>query len=154
MRKAMAARIFVAVSFLFLLPVFSFCQTMNVDDLIGQYSKATEIERGQIEDTYRYKEISSNVTIKDVIDWATFDERTDKGEHFYKVVTEPQMSKAGIPYGILIFFKDKNKVEQFVKGQKIETTGSLIKIVDEVGSFSVWLYAGGLTPEDKIMFAQ
>lgn len=52
---------------------------------------------------------------------------------------------------MLVFYKDKARIESLNKGQKIEVSGSFIKIFDQIGLFSVWIYADNLTPEDKVM---
>lgn len=147
----MAKNIFLGALFLILIPCFCYCETVEIDDLIEKYSGATELTRVQIENTYKNKTISVGGTIKDVVDWDTFDERTDTKAHYYKVIIDPRTSRSGIIYETLIFYKDKAKVEAFNKGQNIEIRGIFVRIIDEVGSFSVWVYGDELTPEDKVM---
>jgi len=143
--------VFIAVLFLTLTASFSYCETMGIDDLIKQYSVATAVQRSQIEASSIYKMISVSGKVKDVIDWAAFDERTDTSGQYYKVVTEMQTLKPSISCSVVIIYKDKAKVEQLAKGQEIKVDGTLIRIVDELTFFSVWVYAEDLTDEDKAM---
>ncbi|MCX5678697.1 MAG: hypothetical protein NTY76_06275 [Candidatus Omnitrophica bacterium] len=151
MRRAIKS-IFAAVLFLTLASSFSYCETISVDELVTRYVNATEVQRQQIESEYRYKTISVSGTIKDVIDWNTFDEKTDTAGHYYKVITESKTAKAGISYEISILYKDKAKVEPLSKGQEIKTDGTFIKIINEINLLSILVYTDELTPEDKVMF--
>lgn len=144
--------IFVSALYLICAASHSYCETVNIDELIGQYSEATGVQRPGIENAYRYKDIKLSGIVKDVRDWNTFDERTDTSALYYRVVTEQQATMGGVNYEALIFYKDKASVEPLSKGQKIEAGGALLKIVDEVGSFSVWVFAGSPSDEDKVMF--
>lgn len=147
-----AKNIFVTVLFSIFLSYFSYCQMIKVDDLVGQYSKATDVQRPQIRDMYKYKTMEVSGIIKDILDWDTFDERTDTAGRYYRVLIIPQRTRDGIFYEVSIFYKDKSKVEPLAKGQDIKVSGTFMKIIDETGSFAVWVYAGELTPEDKMMF--
>lgn len=149
--RRIAKTIFIAVSFL-MLTTFSYCEMISVDELIGQYSNATEIQRQQIEAECKYNTIAVSGVIKDVVDWNTFDERTETTGHYYKVITETQTAKTGISYEISILYKDKSKVVSLIKGQEIKAEGTLIKIINEVSLISIWVYMDELTPEDKVMF--
>jgi hypothetical protein len=150
--KQIIKSIFAAVIFLTLTASFSYCETISVDDLVARYIGATEVQRQQIESEYRYKAISVSGVIKDVVDWNTFDEKTDTPGHYYKVITEPKTAKAGISYEISILYKDKAKVEPLSKGQEIKTDGTFIKIINEINLLSILIYTEELTPEDKVMF--
>ncbi len=149
--RRIAKTIFIAVSFL-MLTTFSYCEMISVDELVGQYSNATEIQRQQIEAKCKYNAMAVSGVIKDVVDWNTFDERTETTGHYYKVITETQTAKTGISYEISILYKDKSKVVPLIKGQEIKAEGTLIKIINEASLISIWVYMDELTPEDKVMF--
>jgi len=126
-------------------------ESVNLDELIADYGKATDVQRNQIIEAQKLKPISVSGTVENVEDWNTFDERTDTAAHYYKVVTAPQMTSAKTPYIALIFYKDKAKVAALARGQKVAVNGVLMKVVDEMGSFSVWVFGDELTAEDKVM---
>jgi len=144
--------VFAAVLFLTVAASFSYCETVSVDELVARYIDATEVQRQQIEAEYRYKTIAVSGVIKDVVDWNTFDEKTDTSGHYYKVITEPKTAKSGISYEISILYKDKAKVEPLSKGQEIKVGGTFIKIINEINLLSILVYTDELTPEDKVMF--
>lgn len=146
-----AKSIFAVIALLVFAASFSYCETVNVDDLVGQYNSATGAQRLQVENAYKYKTVSVVGTVRNVKDWETFDERTDTTGLYYKVITETQMTGGGISYQLMIFYKDKNKADALDKGQAINTSGAFVKIIDEIGIFSVWVYADELTAEDKVM---
>jgi len=116
-----------------------------------QYVSATALNRYQVADSYKYKTISVTGTVKDVVDWDTFDERSDRKARYYKVIIAPRPVAGMPPCEVWLFYRDKTKAEVINKGQAIETSGALIKIIGEGGEFTVWLYGEDLNPEDKFM---
>lgn len=150
--RPIARNVFPAASFLIFTASFAYCQTVNINDLLKEYNNATEVQKQEVIDTYKYKTIAVSGIIEDVADCASFDERADKPGNYYKVVTKPQMQESGASYYVTIFYKDKSSVESLVKGQKINTSGVFVKIIDDPGLLSIWVYADELTPEDKVMF--
>jgi hypothetical protein len=124
---------------------------MKIEEFVEQYRDATDLERPLMEDTHKYDTASATGKVKDAVVWDTFDERSDKAGRYYKVITDMQKTKDGIPYEILIFYKDKAKIEALRKGEEISIRGVFIKIVDETGYFSAWVYAEQLTDEDKVL---
>jgi len=91
-------------------------------------------------------------TVKNVEEWKTFDEKTDTGEHYYKITTEPKKTADGIPYEILVFYKDKAKVRDINKGEEIKVEGRFLKILNQRLILSVWIYGEELTAADKEKF--
>ncbi|MFH1441498.1 MAG: hypothetical protein ABIH18_05620 [Candidatus Omnitrophota bacterium] len=150
--RLIAKSIFITAVFLMLISSFVYCQTVSINDLLKQYNNATEVQKQEIIDTYKYKSIAVRGSVEDVQVWASFDERSDKPGRYYKVNTKQQTLEPGVSYQIIIFYKDKSIVDSFIKGQQINTNGALVKIIDEPGMLSVWVYADELTPEDKVMF--
>lgn len=140
------------VFFLFIFSAsFSYGEVMDIDDLARQYNKATGIQRPQIEDAYKYKALTLKGVVKNVETWSTFDERTDTPGEYYRIVTEPKAITESVSYQVWVFYKDESEASMFNKGQDISTEGTLIKVVTEPGIFYIWVYAGELTEEDKIM---
>lgn len=88
-------RCFLAALFLILAASFSYGETITIDEVVRQYSQVTELQRPQTETAFRYKMINAAGTIEDVLDWDTFDERTDTAGHYYQVVTAPKTTAAG-----------------------------------------------------------
>ena len=150
--RRIAKNIFITALFLISAPCFSFCQTVSVNDLVQGYSNATEVQKQEVLDKYKYKTIVVGGTIEDVADWAGFDEQADRPSHYYKVTTKQQALGSGSYYQVIIFYKDKNSVDALVKGQPIDVNGALVRIIDEPGLLSLWFYADELTSEDKVMF--
>jgi hypothetical protein len=143
-----------AAVFVMALSVFSYCETISAEDLVARYRAATELGRPGIAETYKYSAVSINGTITDVQSWDAFDEVTDTRKYYYRVVTAPQQTKAGVTYEVLVFYKDKTAVESLVKGQKIETDAALLNISDEISLVSVAVFAGTPTDEDKAMLGR
>jgi len=143
--------IFSAVLFSTLAAACSYCEAAGLDEIVGQYNSATEVQRPQVEGQYRYKQVPVDGMIKDVLGWDEFDERTDRGGQYYKVVTLPKVTSGGVMYDIQIFYKDKASVKPLSKGQVIELEATLLKIVDNIGSYTVWVFGDKLSDEDKAM---
>lgn len=145
--------ILIAVSLFVFASSFAYCEAIEINDLVEEYNNATGVQKPQIEEKYRYTVFSVSGVIENVEDWNTFDERTDTAGNYYRVIARPQVTASGISYRILVFYKNKASVESLGKDQEIKTSGSLLKIIDEFGSFSIWIYADPLSPEDKVMLA-
>jgi hypothetical protein len=138
---------------LFTMAVFSNAEAMEIDDLVNQFQPLTDVQRDEFRSVHYYENISVSGVVMNVEPWNMFDERTDMGMLYYRVVTAQKTSSKGVPYEILIFYKDKSKVEGLSEGSTISVTGPIIKILDQRLLFSVWVYAGELTAEDKTMFS-
>ncbi len=151
MRRIVGCVSVLILSLAVILP-FSYCDTIKLDELIGEYSHATDIQRAQLAKHYIYQQMLVSSVIKDVQDWDVFNEATDKGKHYYRVTTEPLKTSEGTPYEIVIFYKDKNKVKDMNKGDKIELEATFLKILDQRLFFSAWFYGEEITPEEKEMF--
>lgn len=143
----LAAILFTAVS-----ASFSYCETITIDELVNQFSHATDVQKSQLDKHYKYEKINVSGTIKNVEPWNTFDERTDVGRHYFKVIMEPRKTADGIPYEILVFYKDKDKVKALDKGQELQLEGTYLKIIDQRLIYSVWVYAEELSAEVKQAF--
>jgi hypothetical protein len=143
----------ITAAFLIMATTFSYCAsaTLDIDELVDRYGAATGVQRPKIEGANRYKVIAAIAVIKDVLDWNTFDKASSRPGRYYKVVTEQQATKAGTLYRVIIYYKDEAKVKNLVKGQRINIDGTFVKINDDIGSFSVWVFADKLTAEDKVM---
>ncbi|MDI6606759.1 MAG: hypothetical protein QME65_06435, partial [Candidatus Omnitrophota bacterium] len=69
-----------------------------------------------------------------------------------QIITNLQKTPKGNPYKVIFLYKNKNKVENMDKGQVIERTASILRIIDDRLWISVWLYEGEFTPEEKAQF--
>jgi hypothetical protein len=130
------------------------CEGVTVDELIKGYNKATDLERSSIMNGHQYKPLSVKGVIENVESWDAFDERTQTKARYYRVTTERQRLDPENTYIVSIFYNDIAKVEKLSKGQAIDVEGSLIKILATPGLFSIWVYAGEMTAEDKVMLEQ
>ncbi|MDD5634940.1 MAG: hypothetical protein PHW46_06665, partial [Candidatus Omnitrophica bacterium] len=83
----MIKKIFAVILFLTAAVPFCYCESITVDELIAQYSQATDIQRAQIESTYKYKTISVSGVIENVENWDIYDERNETKGRYYKVTT-------------------------------------------------------------------
>ncbi|MDD5495648.1 MAG: hypothetical protein PHP46_00940 [Candidatus Omnitrophica bacterium] len=140
------------VAFLVFSASFSYCLVVEPEIFVDEYNAATDLQRAQMDDQYRYVEMNVSGTIKNVEDWDTFDERTDTSRHYYRVTLDTTASPKGVPYEILIFSNDKDKVSMLNRGEKMHFTGTFLKIIDQRLLYSIWVYNGELTEEDKVMF--
>jgi len=143
---------FAAFLFIAMTAPCSYCETITIDELVNQFSHATDVQKAQLEKHYRYEKLNVDGIIKNVEPWDTFDEKTDVGRHYFKVVTEPKKTADGIPYEILVFYKNRDKVKALDKGQEIRLESAYLKIIDQRLIYSVWVYAEDLTPEVKEAF--
>jgi len=137
--------------FLTMAAAFCYADTIGISTLVDKYKNATTVQRSRLSAKYRYHKLYADAVVKDVEIWDTFDGKTDKARRYYKAVTRRKKTRSSTPYQILIFYKDKKQADLLKKRQRISLGGSLIKIVDERLVFSVWIYAGKLTAQDKAM---
>ena len=100
------------------------------------------------------KELSCGGTVSNVGDYNFFDTVNDLGAAYYQVSTVPQKTKNNVTYQLVFLFKDKDKVKDIDKGQKIQKDGKIIRITDERLQISVWLFCGELTENDQHLFKQ
>lgn len=142
--------VFLAACLMFA-PSLARAQAIQAGELVRKYNAATELARSQIEDDYKYKEVAVTGTVKDVMEWDAFDERTDTKGTYYKIVVGPSSERNALPYEVWLFYKEEASVEGYKKGQEAEINGSFIKIIDDGGVFTVWVYVDELRPEDKMM---
>lgn len=149
MKMVFAAGLFTAVAV-----SACYCETVMIDKFIKEYDQATGLQRAQMDSDYKYKVISVSGTIENVESWEIFDEKDQIKVQYYRVNTQAQAISQMNSYAVSIFYKDMASVEKLDRGQAITVDGALLKIVVTPGSFAVWVYAGDLTDQDKIMFEQ
>lgn len=146
-------KIFAGAAFLLFAAVnLSLAQDIGITELVDKYSKDTDIQRAAITGEYLGKNITVSGTVADVRNEDTFDIVNDVKRYYYKVITEPENTPAGNSYRAILIYKDKAKVENINKGQKITFGGNIIKVLDERLYLSVWLSADDLTPAEKELF--
>lgn len=151
---AIIKKIFVAAICISTAASLSYCASITVDELITQYNKATDLQRTQILGDYQYKTISVSGIVENVEEWDIFDERNQVKKTFYRVTTQSTQIDPTNYYNVSIFYKDRAEADKLNRGQVINIEGILVKIITEPGSFSIWVYPGEISEEDKIMFAQ
>lgn len=137
-----------------LLGLFSiaYCQSMGVVDLVDRFKTSTDIQRKELQEQYKYQTMDLEGIVQNVKEWKKFDDRTDTGMLYYKVIANPQRTSKGNIYTVSIYYKDVNKVKGISEGQKIKTKGALLNIVDNLDTISISFFADRLNDEDKMLF--
>lgn len=131
---------------------FSFCEELRMDAIVDQFKEATELQRQELKQYYKDREILGCGIVENVRDYSTFDETNDIERRYYEVISTAQKTQKGNNYRVIFLYKDINKVKGFNKGQTIERNASILRIIDDRLWISVWLYEGELTAEEKAQF--
>jgi hypothetical protein len=135
-----------------LAPALAYCDSITIGELVDQYKHATDVQRQDLEKHFLGKKMTAGGMIENVGEYNFFDVNTDTGENYYKVMTRQQETAGKTPYQALFLYKDKEKIKDMNKGDRIEKEGTIINIVDERLQISVWLYEDDLTSKDKQLF--
>lgn len=128
------------------------CESVSMNELVDQYQRATDLQKRELEKNFIGKRMTGSGIIDNVGEYNFFDINTDTGEKYYRVITRQQETLAKTPYQVIFMYKDKNKILDFSRGEKIENDGILINIVDERLQIAVWIYEEELTSKDRELF--
>ncbi len=141
---------------LFTLGVYrlSYSETVDIEGLVDNFQKATDLQREQILKDNLGKEIASSGMVANAGEYDFFDTVNDFKGTYYQVSLEQQKTKNNIPYQLIVLFKDKDKAKDINKGQFIQNSGKIIRILDERLQITVWIFCGDLTEADKALFRQ
>ena len=132
----------------------SYCKALDAGELVDNFQNATDLQKDQIVKDNLNKEILSRGSVVNVGEYDFFDVTNDIKGIYYQVTTELQKTKNNILYQLIFLFKDRDKVKDIEKGQNIEMSGKIIRIIDERLQISLWLFCGELTENDKALFKQ
>jgi len=132
----------------------AYSAAMDIDGLVDNFYKATDLQRTQVLKDSLGKEISGSGAVSNVGEYDFFDTANDLGGTYYQVSLTPQKTKNNVPYQLILLFKDKNRVKDIAKGEKLQKDGQIIRIIDERLQISVWIFCGELTENDKALFKQ
>lgn len=135
-----------------LLASLSYCQTINIEELVDQYKHATDLQRQELEKNFIDKRIAAGGTIENVGEYNFFDISNDTGGIYYKVLTLQKVTANKVPYQIIFLYKDKESVGSLNRGEEIQKEGNIVKIVDERLQIAVWIYNGELTERERELF--
>ncbi len=124
---------------------------ISIADIVSQYRNSTNLQKVQTEKDLMYQKISVSAKVQNVEPWNLFNQQSDTSTYYYKVTTYPQKTADGIPYEILVFYKDKNEAEAINKDQELSLDGALFRILDQRLIVSVFVFADELTDSDKEM---
>ena len=130
----------------------AYCDEISIGELVDQYKNATDVQRTELENHFLGKKMMASGMIENVGEYNFFDVNTDTGEMYYKVMARQQETAGKTPYQVLFIYKDKDKVKDMGRGERIEKEGTIINIIDERLQISVWLYEDELTSKDKQLF--
>lgn len=133
---------------------FSYTKTIDIEELVDNFQKATDLQRDQILQDNLGKEISGAGTVSNAGEYDFFDTVNDIKGTYYQVSTQQQKTKNGTPYQVIFLFKDKDSVKDIDKGQSIAKDGKIVKVDDERLQIAVWLFCGDLAENDKALFKQ
>lgn len=129
-----------------------YCGGMDIGSLVDDFSKATDLQRAKILEDNIGKDISAAGVVTNAGEYDFFDIVNDIKGMYYQVATEVQKSNKNIPYQVVFLFKDRDKVRNIDKGQRVQKDGKIIRILDERLQITVWLLCGDLTDSDKALF--
>ncbi|MDD2927286.1 MAG: hypothetical protein PHE30_00345 [Candidatus Omnitrophica bacterium] len=132
----------------------SYSAAMDIEGLVNNFYKATDLQKVQVLKDSLGKEISCGGTVSNAGEYDFFDTANDLGNTYYQVSIIPQKTKNNVTYQLVFLFKDKDKVKDIDKGQNIQQSGKIIRLLDERLQISVWIFCGELTQEDKALFKQ
>lgn len=150
--KQILRGIFLALFSIGVIFSFSYCEELQMDAIVDQFKDATDVQRQQLRDYYRDREILGFGTVDNVREYNAFDETNDIERHYYEIITAIQKTGKGNPYKVIFLYKDLNKVKDMDKGQVIERGANILRIIDDRLWISVWLYEGELTSGEKAQF--
>lgn len=103
---------------------------------MDRFYGATQIQRDEIRDMYVGADITAGGIISNVEDSSFFNTSDNVRENYFTVKTLVQNTDLGNPYEAVFFYKDQNAVKGLGKGERIEKSGKLLKIVDR----GLWIY--------------
>ncbi len=132
----------------------SFCEPINIAQLVDDFKNATDLQRTQIVNNNVGKELSASGKVVNVEEYDLFDTTNDVKGEFYRVSTETQKTSGSTPYQVYFMFKDKDKVADITKGENITKDGKIMQINDERLLISVWIFCAELNETDKVLFKQ
>ena len=132
---------------------FSYCEDIAIENLVSQYSHATDLQRTQLDKHFKYGKVRVSGAVQNVEPWNTFSEAKDLSASYYKVTTARKTAADGTPYEIIIFYKNKESVISLNRGEQIDIECTFIKVLDQRLIFSVWMFAEELTDLDKEMLS-
>ncbi|MDP2924003.1 MAG: hypothetical protein Q8O30_09855 [Candidatus Omnitrophota bacterium] len=153
MKKMIKIFVFLLI-FVFGMSNFSYSAAIGIGELVDNFQKATDLQKDQILNDNLGKEISGQGAVSNVGEYDFFDTVNDFKGTYYQVSTGQQKTKNGVPYQVILLFKDKESVKDIDKGQNIQKDGKIIRVTDERLQISVWLLCGELTEKDKALFKQ
>ena len=132
----------------------SYSAAIDIEELVNNFYKATDLQKAQVLKDSLGKEVSCGGTVSNAGEYDFFDTTNDLGNTYYQVSIIPQKTKDNVTYQLVFLFKDKDKVKDIDKGQNIQQSGKIIRILDERLQISVWIFCGELTEKDKALFKQ
>lgn len=150
MRSILKAAVFVAL-FLLLAPAASTAAEISADELAGQFNGATDVQKSELENNFRYKIVSVSGIVENAEQWNTFYEPNDTSAVYWRVTTARKPLAGGAYYNVMIFYKDEAQIKDLNKGQPISMEGPLLKIIDDAMMYSVCIFAGEPSESDKAM---
>ncbi|MFH0856068.1 MAG: hypothetical protein V1869_06165 [Candidatus Omnitrophota bacterium] len=144
------------VFFVFILGLgkLAYSATLNIEELVDNFYKATDLQKEQIVKDNLGKDISAGAQVDNAGEYDFFDTNSDIKGTYYQVTAVPQKTKDNITYQLIFLFKDKDTAKDIDKGQKVQKDGRIIRILDERLQISVWIFCGELTDKDKALFNQ
>lgn len=153
MKRILSVLMFFLI-FIFGVLSLSYSKPIEIEGLVDNFQKATDLQRDQILKDNLGKEVSANGIVSNVGEYDFFDIVNDLKGTYYQVSLEQQKTKDSVLYQVILLFKDKDKVKDIDKGESIQKDGKIIRIIDERLQIAVWLLCDELTETDKALFKQ
>lgn len=144
--------IFAALAFTAAVPFFAYSQELEMAQVVEQFRQATDVQRDELCDFYKDKQILGSGTVENVREYNTFDEANDIERNYYEVITNLQKTPQGSPYKVIFLYKSRDKIKDISRGQIMERRAGILRVIDDRLWTSVWLYEGEFSPEEKAQF--
>jgi len=146
--------IFTALFFTGILFSCAYCEELQIAQLVDQFKQGTDVQRDELQDFYKDKEIVGFGTVENAREYNTFDEANDIERTYHEVITNVQKTARGNPYKVIFIYKNSDKIKNIDRGQAIEKRAKILRVIDDRLWISVWLYEEEFTPEEKLQFRQ
>jgi hypothetical protein len=149
--KKILGVIFIASLFLGFCAV-SRCENVNIQELVDQYKHATDLQKQELDRNFIGKRITGSGIVENVGEYDFFDISNDTGGKYYKVLALQQETANKVPYQLIFLYKEKDRVKDINRGERIEKESNIMKIIDERLQIAVWIYDGELTSRELDLF--
>ncbi|MBM3243511.1 MAG: hypothetical protein FJZ12_01575 [Candidatus Omnitrophica bacterium] len=129
-----------------------FCQRIDIEGLVDEYRKSTDIQKTKVFSDNKGKEITASGIVDNAGVYDFFNSTENIKNTYYQITTKQQKTKANTPYQVIFLFKDRDKVDSVNKDEAFQAGGKIIRLTDERLQIAVWILCAELSDKDKALF--